>query len=273
MLLWVILIFIFFSIPRSKTVGYILPIFPGLTLLVSHYISTHWNEIKNQGIKFGTLGYTIVTFAIFIICLISPNIRFLEVDKNIIPYLQFMGSLFLVSGLAVFLARNSLRKTIYILLITASIFSLAINASSTALNQKTVKPLALYLKQVIQPQDEVVTYYKYYQDLPIYLERRISIVADWSASDIPRYDNWVRELWYGMPFQNTSSWLLYQKGFWQHWHSQQRLFVLMNKSYLPDFQKKARSKIYQLNQFNDVILISNQSSTSILHNNKMSKTG
>ena len=258
LLLWIFLIFIFFSIPRSKTIGYILPIFPGLALITANYIDIHWNDIKNWGIKFAMMIYTLFAIAICITCLTVPHLKSLSIDKHLTSYLMFSGILFLISGLSVFSLRHSFKKVIIILLITASLFSLTINASCNALNQKTIKPLALYLKTVIQPNDQVITYYKYYQDLPIYLERRITIVADWSASDIPQYDNWVRELWYGMPFQDTSGWLIYEKDFWQRWHGKQHLFVFMNKNYLENFQRKAHGKFYQLNQFNDIILVSNQ---------------
>lgn len=259
LVLWVFLIFIFFSIPRSKTIGYILPIFPGIALLIGNYFDIHWNDLKNKGLKFGIMAYVMMTVIIFILCVSASQITFLEMDKHLTSYAIATGVLFLISGLTVFLLKHSLKKVVSTLLITASLFALTLSASGTILNQKTAKPLALYLKTIIQPNDQVVTYYKYYQDLPIYLERRIIIVADWQASDIPRNDNWVRELWYGMPFQDTSGWLINDKDFWQRWNSQQRLFVFLNKNYFDNFQLKAQGKLYQLNQLNDIILVSNQS--------------
>jgi len=41
-LLWVLLIFVFFSIPKSKLVGYILPVFPPIAMLIAHYLDTRW---------------------------------------------------------------------------------------------------------------------------------------------------------------------------------------------------------------------------------------
>lgn len=258
LLLWVVSIFVFFSIPHSKTIGYILPIFPGLALLVGDYLNRHWDN-KNRGIQCGLIFYVISTPIIFTLFLLISHIKALEVTPKIIPYLIFAGTLFLLSGLMIFLARKStMAKITGILLMTATLFILTMSASSNVLNQKTVKPLALYLKSVMQPTDEIATYYKYYQDLPIYLEKRITIVADWTAPDIAQNDNWLREMWYGIPFQNTQNWLINSDVFWHRWHSKKHLFLLMNEGYFQDFCAAAHSKVYQLKQFNDIILVSNQ---------------
>ena len=195
LLLWFILIFIFFSIPKSKTIGYIIPIFPSLALLVGHYLDNTWNAIRAK------LTYSLIAIAVI--------------------------------GL------------------------LILSASASLLNHKSIKPIALELKPQLTANDEVVTYYKYYQDLPIYLERRITIVADWHAPDIIKKDNWIRELWFGMPFQNTKDWLIDENAFWQRWNSNKRLFVLMDKSDYASFVAKAKIA-RPLGAYRDVVWVSNQ---------------
>lgn len=48
LLLWPLLIFIFFSIPASKIVGYILPVLPPLAILVGEYIDRKLTFIKSE---------------------------------------------------------------------------------------------------------------------------------------------------------------------------------------------------------------------------------
>lgn len=261
LMLWVVLIFIFFSIPRSKTIGYILPILPPLALLIGNYLDTQWNNKKNGGIRMGVILYILLCFAGFWGCLFAPHFSFFEVDKVLIPYLTFIGIVFLSSCLLVMIFSRSFIITLSILTSSAIILCLTICASGTALNQKSVKPLALFLKNTIQPDDEVVTYFKYYQDLPMYLEKRITIVANWTEPDIEKNDNWLREFWYGIPFQKTD-WLIEENNFWKKWNSDKRLFVLLNAGYYEAFEKKAINKIHKLKQFNDVILVCNQSISS-----------
>jgi hypothetical protein len=178
----------------------------------------------------------------------------------LIPYLSINALVFLVIGLAAgfCLLKNKLAHGCALIASTAVIFLLVISASSGALNQKTIKPLALQIKPIMQPSDEVVAYFKYYQDIPIYLERRVTIVADWNASDIPQRDNWVRELWYGMPFQDTKNWLISDDTFWQRWNGDKRLFVFTDNSYYESIKKNSKIKVHFLGQYNRAVLISNK---------------
>jgi len=175
-----------------------------------------------------------------------------------VPYLTNTAVLFSIAGLAAcfLLFKNKVTKLFSGLTVVAVIFLLILLASASAMNQKTIKPLIMQLKSIVMPQDEVVTFFRYYQDLPLYLERRITIVADWHAPDIIHNDNWVRELWFGMPFQDTSDWLIEEPTFWQRWHSGKRMFVFMYTQDYVGFSKKARS--YKLGEYNDVVLVSNQ---------------
>jgi len=193
-LLWIGIIFIFFSIPRSKTVGYILPIFPALALLVGHYLSSRWEKISTY----------------FWLCTLG-SITFLIIT--------------------LFYAND--------------------------LNDRTTKPLITELKAIITPQDEVIHYFKFYQDVPLYLERRVTLVADWHAPDIAQRDNWVRELWYGMPFQDTADWLIQEDTFWQRYNSEKRVFVFVNTNYFDQFKLHALH-YFIIKQYQDTILLSNK---------------
>ncbi len=260
LLLWFVIIFAFFSFPKSKTVGYILPIFPALALLTGNYLSQCWEKPKNKAIFFATLSFIILCIVIIIACILVPHIKSIEIARGIVPYLTDTAVLFFISGMAAcyLLFKNNVTKLFSCLTLTAVSFLLILLASASAMNQKTIKPLAMQLKSVITPQDEVVTFYRYYQDLPLYLEHRITIVANWHATDIMHNDNWVRELWFGIPFQNTTGWLIEEPTFWQRWKSDKRVFVLMNAHDYPRFSEKTKS--YKLGEYNDVALVSNRMS-------------
>ena len=158
----------------------------------------------------------------------------------------------------VLLVKGTGSKLFYCMTTIACSSLLILSASLGVINSKSIKPVALLLKTKLHADDEMVTYFKYYQDLPIYLERRITIVADWTAPDIINKDNWLREMWFGMPFQNTKDWLIDDAAFWQRWHSSKRLFVLMNKNNYAAFAEKAKGTIRQSGKYNDVIWVSNQ---------------
>lgn len=194
LLIWSVIVFFFFSIPHSKTLGYIQPLFPALALLVGNYLSIVWSKAKQS-----------------LFCMLTA---------------------------------------------CSVIMLLTLILSASSFNNDTVKPLVLYLKSIIKPGDEVINYYRYYQDVPLYLGKTVTIVADWNAPDIASRDNWTRELWYGMRFQNTDDWLIDDKTFWRRWDSQKRVFVFMHINYFALFQPKI-TQYFLLGKYNDVVLISN----------------
>ena len=174
--------------------------------------------------------------------------------------------------------KNQFSKIFYCITITAGLFLLLLIHSAHIINHKTIKPLATIIQSQIQPEDEVITYFRYYQDLPIYLERRITIAANWQADDIPLYDNWQRELWYNMPYQDTSGWLISENEFWQRWKSEKRIFVLMHNDFYNNFIRKLKlntensSTPYalgaiELGKHDHVILVSNKKSEHVQTHN------
>ena len=112
------------------------------------------------------------------------------------------------------------------------------------------------LKTVLRPEDEVINYFRYYQDVPLYLGKRITIVANWDAPDITFKDNWMRELGYGMKFQKAE-WLIDDKKFWERWNSDKRVFVFMHINYFVLFQPKV-SRYFHYGKCNNIILVSNK---------------
>lgn len=261
LLIWFFLIFTFFSFPKSKTVGYILPVFPPAALLIGYYLDTIWENAKRSQILTAAISFIIICIGVTAFSLYAPFITILEVEPLLIPYLKINAFIFALAGsitLLQVLLKKSLRAILLTIFATSIAFSLLMLASCDALNQKTIKPITTQLKPFLTDNDEVVAYYKYYQDLPIYLERRITIVADWQAPDIGTNDNWRRELWYGMPFQDTSDWLINEDAFWKRWHSSKRLFVLTDEGYYEQFKQNAKSPVYKIAQYNQRILLSNK---------------
>jgi 4-amino-4-deoxy-L-arabinose transferase-like glycosyltransferase len=179
-LLWVVIIFLFFSFSKSKLIPYILPLFPALAILTARYVVT---------LRYKIIA-TIVTVA----------------------YATFLILLALVP----------------------------------IVDTRTILPLATILKPLLQPQDEVITYNQYYQDLPFYLQRRVSIL------------NWQNELHYGMQHQDTHEWMINDTTFWQRWQSNQHVFVIMSKDEYLKLQKNhPKAGAHVLGETLHNVLISN----------------
>jgi 4-amino-4-deoxy-L-arabinose transferase-like glycosyltransferase len=138
-------------------------------------------------------------------------------------------------------------RSIAILIATAWVFLISLISYAPTLDTRTILPLATTLKSVLLPQDEVITFNQYYQDLPFYLQRRVSIL------------NWKNELTFGMQHQDTKKWMINTATFWQRWHSKQRVFVVLSQDEFVNMSKKyPKEHFHILNATATNLLISNQ---------------
>lgn len=260
-LLWFVIVFAFFSIPKSKTVGYILPVFPALAILLGHFISRYWDKMRDSLIMSGIVAYMIISPLLGSLCLLIPYYPIFNVPSGFFPNLTLLGIILVLSFLLVyyFVRTNKTHRAFYTILGTAILFLLIFIESAAIINHKSIKFLALQLKAQMKSEDEVAIYQKYFQDLPIYIEKRITIISDWKASYIPHNDNWQRELWFGMPYKDTSEWLIDEPTFFQRWTGDKRIFVFMYKEYYPYFKNKAQNKVVEIAIDHNFMLVSNKS--------------
>lgn len=259
LLLWLTIILVFFSIPHSKIIGYILPVFPALALLTGRYLALAWENAAQKSLRISIANFVIIALLMAALLLALPHYHWLDLAPGFTPYLSAIAVVFLLGGVTSLLLINK-RALLPLFTVCAScsaVFLLILVLGANALNQDSAKPLIADLKTIIQPQDEVITYFKYYQDVPLYLERRVTIVTDWNSPRIAQKDNWVRELWLGMAFQKTEDWLINEPAFWQRFDSNKRVFVFVNANYLSQFKAQAK-RYYYLGEHNDIILLSNQ---------------
>jgi 4-amino-4-deoxy-L-arabinose transferase-like glycosyltransferase len=247
-LLWAFLIFIFFSCSQSKLIPYILPIFPPLAILTAHYLQQAVAAHQYRGIKSGYVALLILAGTIAcVFCLLT---HFITVPAPMMAERYLLSSaavLVLGTLLACFYAFRNDHKTIMITFSTSWLFLLTALAAIPYIETRTVAPLARILKPILRPQDAIIAYNQYYQDLPFYLERSISVL------------NWRNELSYGMQHQNRHEWMIDDNRFWQQWHSSKRVFVAMGLKEHKDFQLRyPHEKTYLLGKTTHNVLISNQ---------------
>ena len=262
-LLWFVVVLVFFSIPKSKTIGYILPALPPLAILVARYFDRQWQT---------PLRSHLLPILLFLVTVagILPVVAFATWQQPhyhhaLWPWLATAAALLSSIGILLLLAvlrGATLATGTRLLAVSGIIFCLVFLGSAKVINRDSVKPIALAIKPILHPEDEVTTWYRYYQDLPIYLQRRITIVHNWQATDIPLHDNWVRELWYGMPFQETKDWLISEAAFWERWRGSHRLVVLLDRKRLSEFAEKSQGTLHVLGEDSDIAWVSNRATNT-----------
>ena len=247
-LLWAALVFTFFSFSKSKLIPYILPTIPPLAILSADYLAKHLRKSRKiTGLLISELILLCSSAVISFYLIQFARTSALPDALSAKLYLT-SASIVLIAGVSssiIMLFRNK-HFSIFTLTISTAIFLILSMASIRAIDTRTVLPLAIKIKSLAKPGDEVISYNQYYQDLPFYLQKRITIL------------NWRNEMSYGMKYQDTHDWMINDDTFWRRWHSQKRLFVIMGLEEFKQFQKKYSGvKWYIIAKTENNILISN----------------
>lgn len=240
-----VLIFIFFSFSKSKLIPYILPVLPPLALLMGRYLAAQLQQVT-RGFIAGA-AVLLIFSAILVKYLWILHITVMDPLAAIIYLRASLAGLFLTSCLAVLALRYSAKATLVFIMIGTIWFLILGHASVQFIDTRTVRPLANTLNTLLQPNDEVITYNQYYQDLPFYIQKRVTIL------------NWRNELTFGMAHQNTNEWMITTATFLKRWKSAHRIYMIMSLSEFKRFHE-----MYP----HETILIIQQTPTNVLVTNR-----
>jgi 4-amino-4-deoxy-L-arabinose transferase-like glycosyltransferase len=272
-LVWAGWVFLFFSLSSSKVVPYILPMFPPLAILLGRYLSAAWDSPGLPGIRRGLLAFFCATLLIGAFGLKGPQ-HYLERYSNwpdlevphdeatipstssqaypdlasLRPYLAAQGAILLTGALAaVYLRRRKgLPWAVPVLAATSALFLVVLNSSLPIFDERrSVKELALALKPRLTSADEVASYHAYYQDLPLYLQRRVTQVG------------WIEpfELWEEDRNQRADD----EGAFWQRWNGPATIYILTDRDEYNKLCDDAKEKVFLVAQTDYDVVLSNRS--------------
>jgi len=254
LLLWAGLVFAFFSFSDSKLIPYIVPILPPLALLVARYLALHRDSASSAGLRAGTWALLVLGFMLALALVFVPETT--PDRPRVAEYAAVFGGyawLILGSLLATALVPfgvGFLRRpfwTVVALALTSAVFLAVADRGFVFLDHKrSVKELALILKPRLQPGDEVMTYQEYYQDLPVYLERRITVV------------DWKGELRFGIEAEDVSGWMIDEASFRRRWDGPQRTYLLTGRGNYDKLRAEGRGRFHLLAQTGSNVLVTNR---------------
>jgi 4-amino-4-deoxy-L-arabinose transferase-like glycosyltransferase len=225
LLLWAGLPFVFFSLSSSKLIPYVLPVFPPLALLLGRWLAQRWEHEIPRGR--GAFVALLVLGAVFAAALfVAPHVAadrpsVARIGEQLGAGIYLMAGGLLLAGLLPFLAwlRRDRRMTLAAFFVGAAVLVASFDLNFVRLDVgRSVKELALRLKQELKPGDEVITYETYYQDLPVYLERRVTVV------------DWKGELEFGTTIEDTRAWMIEAPEFQRRWNGATTAYLLTSRS-------------------------------------------
>jgi len=249
LILWAGLVFLFFSVSESKLVPYILPVFPPLALLIGRYLSDAWESRDFPGVR---AGYAVLLAAQVILggAMIALPFFWQTPDVQALGWYPAVTGCTLLIGAALTgaLARfRGFRFAFIAVAVFAALFLIEMNAAAPRIDTKSIKTLAVALKPLLKPGDEVASYLTYYQDLPVYLERRI-ITVDWKG-----------ELYFGTTVEDTRAWMMDSTAFWKRWAGPETIYLVTDvKNYEVAQILNPHVKLYPVTRDENTIVFSNR---------------
>lgn len=230
--IWFVFVLLFFSLPKSKIISYILPVFPPASIILAKFLQKNWFSRPNAMILWGARIMIIISIIlagafIFLLNVSYKNFISFGQDSRFYVYLIVLVLLLwpiigyrklLKYGVSKFFTQTSL----YIFVV----FILSLKIAPNVIHDST-KDLALYLKNKIDVTDEVINYFEFYHDLPFYLEKRVTIVDDWDPKG--SRDNYRRYFALASRHQDTSQWLIDKLEFNKRWQSNNKKYVFVEK--------------------------------------------
>lgn len=221
LLFWSATIYLFYSFSNSKLIPYILPIFPSLAMLLSHYLAEIYHNQKSL-VTDGAF-YALVILNITLAMAAVAAIFIMDFSKHAITAQNLMtvSALMLISGLLLFYyyRTRGIALGLVTIAITTSLIWLYISPKISTINRKSIKPLIVTLQKNLQPGNEVICYGNYYQDLPFYLGRIVTVA------------NFVGELEFGMKHQDVQSWMINKEAFYERWREERTIYMIISENH------------------------------------------
>jgi 4-amino-4-deoxy-L-arabinose transferase-like glycosyltransferase len=234
LLLWAGLVFVFFSLSSSKLVPYILPVVPPLALLLGRSLDRLLDEPPGSPVLRRATGVLLpLAGGLGAIFALAP--RLLAGKPKLEAYADaFGGRLYLLAGSLLLLGilpflfarqRRPVRSLAAVFGGTV-LFFLAFLACLPIFNaERSTRSLAHWLKPRLRPGDQVVTYRAYFQELPVYLERRITIAG------------WRGELEMGTKAEDTRAWMIDLGAFDRLWRGPGTVYLFTEEDRYEDLER------------------------------------
>ncbi len=247
LLIWAVVIYVFYTLSNSKLIPYILPVLPPIAILLGNYLATYWQSNQHRPI---TMGFNALLFLNVLLGIAGiAAIFMLNFDEQTITKqnLYVAAALVIIGAIVSILCyrRRGLSFGFAAIFLTTSVLWLYLSPVITIVNKHTIKPLIVTLQKKLKPEDEVICYGAYYQDLPFYL-KRIVTVASYSG-----------ELSFGMQHQDTKAWMIDTKTFWERWNSNKNVYLIVSADKYLSLQAATTTKMRIVDKYLDVVLVIN----------------
>lgn len=224
LLIWAGFIFVFFSLSKSKLVPYILPVLPPIMLLLSHdlltYVRKPWEWVATLSIVLlAAIG--LAAMPLVAVHYMDPHL----VEKQQVTLYMMSALAFVTLFITVYFLIK--RRPIPAFMTLAAGCLLTFSAAvpmSMKLMDRSIKPLAKIINARVGEYDEIVSFQRYFQDLPVYTQEIVTVVER------------KGELDFGLTLEDHNNHMITNDEFYQRWNTPgHRMFVVMSQKKLDEY--------------------------------------
>ena len=242
LLVWVVFVYVFFSISDSKLPSYLLPMFPSLALLMGKQLA----EMTGRRLFWLTVPSLIVVAIILGIIPFAARMSAdtplqLQMYTDYSVWLVVAASIWLIGvGGALWLLRSENKMVaVIVLAFTSLLFSqLATSGYNTIARERSSYILADAIKPLIKPDVPFYSVFCYEQTLPFYLKRTFTLV------------DFQDEMDFGIKME-PERWIPTVDLLAKRWSTQAEAYAIVQTQMLPLLQKQgmAMQEIYRDEQY------------------------
>jgi 4-amino-4-deoxy-L-arabinose transferase-like glycosyltransferase len=256
-IIWSCVVFIFFSISKSKLPPYILPIFPSLSIVIGHLFCEQWH--KPDKWKMESFAYTFIFFLFSAVSALgisgSLNQWVNQISSEAINILvNLKGFLIAVSVISIITAclfcfrkfgRYSL--TFCTLFTFSFLFMIILLLNLNIIDMlNTTKKISNLINEKKYNYDYIINYASYDQTLPFYTKKRI-IIASYKG-----------ELEMGSQYNDSKNYFIDEDTLINLYKTDKRIFCVLKEKKLNRLKEKISDKISIINCYNERCLITNK---------------
>ena len=254
-IIWIAFIVLFFSISQSKLIPYILPVIPAAAVLIGRYVSSKWDAVADKGFRVGGWSFVgclgLMAIAVFFVPGPKENPDF----TASLPLLRGLACALCLGGAAAVgfaLRRDRPRLVIGAVAVWSAVLFASIAMSGKSMHGDSTLELCNILKPRLKPGDRICHVGLYAQDMPVYLDREVSIAS------------YKGELLFGIEAEpaKAASRIFSKDDFVGQWRESGTTYALIRQWYYDKWFKPLNLSNQIIGKCGDVLLLVNRSPVS-----------
>ena len=179
-IIWIVFIVAFFSKSQSKLIPYILPVFPPAAVMIGRYFSERTRIPSDGKLRAGAWGFAGFSLVLGMVIILIPIPHAHDSLAVHLPMLRGLVSAVLFGGAAltiVAVRRKQPARIVGTVAVASSMLLVSFAAAGKVFDGGSSNELSKVLAARIKPQDRIYHVGLYEQDMPVYLQRFVSVVG------------------------------------------------------------------------------------------------